>query len=193
MSLSKPRASGNDAAALVDRTAAPARPSLDLLYRRPYRATAALLSELCRIILTLRQMSGTPRKDSHTFSDTCPASRSSYGHRLGGDLDDTVHRFLNSRFPVRCVMAAPAASLSHTAALARLGHALSDPTRAGILLALREAPGYPSDLADALAGVTAGHVEPSRVSARVRPGRGCPRWPRSWYRLTDPASGARSR
>jgi DNA-binding transcriptional ArsR family regulator len=41
--------------------------------------------------------------------------------------------------------------VTHTAALARLGHALSDPTRAGVLLALREAPAYPSDLADALA------------------------------------------
>ena len=45
------------------------------------------------------------------------------------------------------------ATMSHTAALSRLGHALSDPTRASILLALREAPSYPSDLADAL-GVT---------------------------------------
>src|SRR3954469_17845695 len=42
------------------------------------------------------------------------------------------------------------ATLTHTAALARLGHALADPTRAGILLALREAPAFPSDLADAL-------------------------------------------
>ena len=42
------------------------------------------------------------------------------------------------------------ASVTHTAALSRLGHALSDPTRAGVLLALREAPAYPSDMADAL-------------------------------------------
>ena len=34
--------------------------------------------------------------------------------------------------------------------LARFGHALSDPTRARLLLALREAPGYPGDLADLL-------------------------------------------
>jgi ArsR family transcriptional regulator, cadmium/lead-responsive transcriptional repressor len=32
--------------------------------------------------------------------------------------------------------------------LARFGHALSDPTRARVLLALREAPAYPADLAD---------------------------------------------
>src|SRR5918995_6388978 len=37
--------------------------------------------------------------------------------------------------------------------LARFGHALSDPTRARLLLALRDAPGYPADLADVL-GVT---------------------------------------
>ena len=34
--------------------------------------------------------------------------------------------------------------------LARFGHALSDPTRARLLLALREGPAYPSDLADSL-------------------------------------------
>lgn len=37
--------------------------------------------------------------------------------------------------------------------MARFGHALSDPTRARVLLALREAPAYPSDLA-ALLGVS---------------------------------------
>jgi ArsR family transcriptional regulator, cadmium/lead-responsive transcriptional repressor len=41
-------------------------------------------------------------------------------------------------------------TLTHTAALARLGHALGDPTRTRILLALRDAPAYPADLADAL-------------------------------------------
>lgn len=34
--------------------------------------------------------------------------------------------------------------------LARFGHAVSDPTRARIMLALREAPAYPSDLAEVL-------------------------------------------
>ena len=47
-------------------------------------------------------------------------------------------------------MTTPLASATHTAALTRLGHALSDSTRAGVLLALRESPGYPSDLAEAL-------------------------------------------
>ena len=35
-------------------------------------------------------------------------------------------------------------------ALARFGHALSDPTRARLLLALREGPGYPAQLAERL-------------------------------------------
>lgn len=40
-----------------------------------------------------------------------------------------------------------------TDALARFGHALSDPTRTRVLLALREGSAYPADLADR-AGVT---------------------------------------
>ena len=39
-------------------------------------------------------------------------------------------------------------AVTHRDALARFGCALSDPTRAEILLLLREGPGYPSDLAD---------------------------------------------
>ena len=38
----------------------------------------------------------------------------------------------------------------HIDALARFGHALSDSTRARILLSLNRTPGYPSDLADQL-------------------------------------------
>jgi DNA-binding transcriptional ArsR family regulator len=34
--------------------------------------------------------------------------------------------------------------------LARFGHALSDPTRARVLLALKDAPGYPAELAELL-------------------------------------------
>jgi DNA-binding transcriptional ArsR family regulator len=44
-------------------------------------------------------------------------------------------------------------TVTHGQVLARFGHALSDPTRARLLLALREAPGYPAELADLL-GVT---------------------------------------
>ena len=41
-------------------------------------------------------------------------------------------------------------TLAHADVMARFGHALSDPTRARLLLALREAPGYPAELADLL-------------------------------------------
>jgi DNA-binding transcriptional ArsR family regulator len=41
-------------------------------------------------------------------------------------------------------------TLTHGQVLARFGHALSDPIRARLLLALREEPGYPADLADLL-------------------------------------------
>lgn len=39
---------------------------------------------------------------------------------------------------------------THAEVLARFGHALSDPTRSRLLLALREAPGYPAELAESL-------------------------------------------
>ena len=42
-------------------------------------------------------------------------------------------------------------TLTYGEVLARFGHALSDPTRSRLLLALREAPGYPAELADLLA------------------------------------------
>ncbi|WP_345630189.1 ArsR/SmtB family transcription factor [Rugosimonospora acidiphila] len=41
-------------------------------------------------------------------------------------------------------------TLTHGQVLARFGHALSDPLRARLLLALREGPGYPAQLADLL-------------------------------------------
>lgn len=41
-------------------------------------------------------------------------------------------------------------TLSRAAVLARFGHALSDPTRARVLLALRGGPAYPSALAEDL-------------------------------------------
>jgi ArsR family transcriptional regulator, cadmium/lead-responsive transcriptional repressor len=41
-------------------------------------------------------------------------------------------------------------TVTHGEVLARFGHALSDPTRARLLLALRDAPGYPAELADLL-------------------------------------------
>lgn len=77
-------------------------------------------------------------------------------------------------------------TLSHTAALARLGHALSDETRARVLLALREAPAFPSDLADALG------VSRQVMSNQLACLRGCglveaiPEGRRTWYRLAEP-------
>ena len=77
------------------------------------------------------------------------------------------------------------ASVTHTAALARLGHALSDSTRAGVLLALRETPAYPSDLADAFG------VSRQVMSNQLACLRGCglveavPEGRRTRYRLAD--------
>lgn len=77
------------------------------------------------------------------------------------------------------------ATLTHTAALARLGHALSDETRASILLALRDAPACPSDLADAIG------VSRQVMSNQLACLRGCglvepvPAGRRTWYRLAD--------
>src|SRR4051812_8934440 len=65
--------------------------------------------------------------------------------RVAGFSHSSIHGLLSSR----PMPPAPATS-THPAALARLGHALSDPPRVGVLLPLREAPAYPSDLADAL-------------------------------------------
>ena len=74
----------------------------------------------------------------------------------------------------------------HAEVLARFGHALSDPTRARLLLALREAPGYPSDLAETLG------VSRQNLSNHLACLRGCGlvvavpegRWSR--YELADP-------
>ncbi|QDY08766.1 winged helix-turn-helix transcriptional regulator [Micromonospora sp. HM134] len=70
--------------------------------------------------------------------------------------------------------------------LARFGHALSDPTRARVLLALRDGPGYPADLA-ALLGTTR-----QNLSNHLTCLRGCglvvavPEGRRTRYELTDP-------
>jgi DNA-binding transcriptional ArsR family regulator len=70
--------------------------------------------------------------------------------------------------------------------LARFGHALSDPTRARLLLALRDGPAYPSDLADQLG------VSRTNLSNHLACLRGCglvvavPEGRRSRYELADP-------
>ncbi|WEK62145.1 MAG: metalloregulator ArsR/SmtB family transcription factor [Candidatus Microbacterium colombiense] len=82
-------------------------------------------------------------------------------------------------------MSTLSASLTHTAALSRLGHALSDPTRAGILLALRDAPSYPAELAESLG------VSRQIMSNHLACLRGCglvesiPDGRRSVYHLAD--------
>lgn len=70
--------------------------------------------------------------------------------------------------------------------LARFGHALSDPTRARLLLALRDGPGYPAELADLLA------VSRQSLSNHLACLRGCglvvavPEGRRVRYELADP-------
>ncbi|MCA0143829.1 helix-turn-helix transcriptional regulator [Blastococcus sp. LR1] len=74
----------------------------------------------------------------------------------------------------------------HAEVLARFGHALSDQTRTRLLLALREGPGYPSELAEML-GVTR-----QNLSNHLACLRGCglvvavPEGRRSRYELADP-------
>lgn len=77
-------------------------------------------------------------------------------------------------------------TLLHAEVLARFGHALSDPTRTRLLLALREAPGYPTDLAELLG------VSRQNLSNHLACLRGCglvvavPEGRRSRYELADP-------
>jgi ArsR family transcriptional regulator, cadmium/lead-responsive transcriptional repressor len=74
---------------------------------------------------------------------------------------------------------------AHAQVLARFGHALSDPTRCRLLLALRDGPAYPADLADALG------VSRTNLSNHLACLRGCglvvavPQGRRSRYELAD--------
>jgi DNA-binding transcriptional ArsR family regulator len=74
---------------------------------------------------------------------------------------------------------------SYGQVLARFGHALSDPTRARLLLALREGPAYPTDLAELLG------VSRQNLSNHLACLRGCglvvavPEGRRSRYELAD--------
>ncbi|WP_336319785.1 metalloregulator ArsR/SmtB family transcription factor [Streptomyces lavendofoliae] len=73
--------------------------------------------------------------------------------------------------------------------LARFGRALADPIRCQLLLALREAPAYPSDLADQLG------VSRTRLSNHLACLRDCglvvavPDGRRTRYELADPRLG----
>jgi ArsR family transcriptional regulator, cadmium/lead-responsive transcriptional repressor len=75
---------------------------------------------------------------------------------------------------------------THAEVLARFGHALSDPTRSRILLALRDGPAYPADLADTL------EVSRTNLSNHLACLRGCglvvaaPEGRRARYELAEP-------
>lgn len=79
----------------------------------------------------------------------------------------------------------PTATRTHTEALSRLGHALSDVTRASVLLELRHDAAYPSELAGRLG------VSRQVMSNQLACLRGCglveavPEGRRVSYRLTD--------
>ena len=76
-------------------------------------------------------------------------------------------------------------AVTHADVLARFGHALSDPTRARVMLSLVEAPAYPADLAEMHWGVPAG------LSNHLACLRGCglvvavPEGRRTRYELAD--------
>ncbi|MEV4666040.1 metalloregulator ArsR/SmtB family transcription factor [Micromonospora echinofusca] len=76
-------------------------------------------------------------------------------------------------------------TLTYGQVLARFGHALSDPTRARLLLALRDGPGYPAELAELL-GTTR-----QNLSNHLSCLRGCglvvaaPQGRRTRYELAD--------
>lgn len=79
--------------------------------------------------------------------------------------------------------------LTSTSVLERVGTALSDPTRVRILVALRDASAYPSELADLLG------VSRQSLSNHLSCLRGCglvvfvPEGRRSRYELVDPKLG----
>ncbi|WBB76765.1 metalloregulator ArsR/SmtB family transcription factor [Micromonospora sp. WMMD1128] len=76
-------------------------------------------------------------------------------------------------------------TLPHAQVLARFGHALSEPMRARLLLALRDGPGYPAQLADLLG------TSRQNVSNHLACLRGCglvvavPEGRRARYELAD--------
>ena len=77
-------------------------------------------------------------------------------------------------------------TLTYGEVLARFGHALSDPTRSRLLLALREGPAYPADLALLLG------TSRQNLSNHLACLRGCglvvavPEGRRTRYELADP-------
>ncbi|GAA3283732.1 helix-turn-helix transcriptional regulator [Paenarthrobacter aurescens] len=80
-------------------------------------------------------------------------------------------------------------ALTQAPVLARFGYAISDPTRAQVLLTLAESPSYPSDLADTMG------VSRQSMSNHLTCLRGCglvvaaPDGRRTRYELADPRLG----
>jgi ArsR family transcriptional regulator, cadmium/lead-responsive transcriptional repressor len=80
-------------------------------------------------------------------------------------------------------------TMTYGQVLARFGQALSDPTRARLMLALRDAPGYPAELATML------NVSRQSLSNHLACLRGCglvvavPEGRRSRYELADARLG----
>ena len=80
-------------------------------------------------------------------------------------------------------------TLTHAPVLARFGFAVSDPTSARVLLAMADAPAYPSDLAESLG------VSRQSMSNHLTCPRGCglvvavPDGRRTRYELADPKLG----
>lgn len=100
-------------------------------------------------------------------------------------------RFLSTaldEYRLRCTLYVMEA-LTHAPVLARFGYAISDPTRAQVLLALAESPSYPSDLADAIG------VSRQSMSNHLTCLRGCglvvavPDGRRTRYELADARLG----
>jgi DNA-binding transcriptional ArsR family regulator len=88
-----------------------------------------------------------------------------------------------------CTLLAMLTVASDIETLARFGRALADPIRCRLLLALREAPAHPSDLADALG------ISRTRLSNHLACLRDCglvvavPEGRRTRYELADPRLG----
>jgi ArsR family transcriptional regulator, cadmium/lead-responsive transcriptional repressor len=90
------------------------------------------------------------------------------------------------RFCIQLLLYCVAVQLStSTDALARFGHALSDPTRSRVLMVLRDGPAYPAELADSIG------VSRQLMSNHLACLRGCglvvaiPDGRRSRYELSD--------
>jgi DNA-binding transcriptional ArsR family regulator len=106
--------------------------------------------------------------------------------RGASDPADLTDRSRLDEYTLTCNVWQVTSVLTHGQVLARFGHALSDPTRTRVLLALNEAPGYPADLAD-LVGVSR-----QALSNHLACLRGCglvvavPEGRRMRYELADP-------